>query len=95
MLSTMQVAGEHLITTAKAITNPGLHPYLHIGVCIGSGGATRSAVHRLVATACITNSSSYHPMLVQVAYFWLTAGLAFLPQPGSALYIDVRLVTHR
>lgn len=30
----------------------------------------------------------------QVGYFWLTNGLAFLPQNGSALYIDVRLVPH-
>jgi hypothetical protein len=29
-----------------------------------------------------------------VAYFWLTAGLAFTPLNGSALYIDVRLVPH-
>lgn len=30
----------------------------------------------------------------QVGYFWLTGGLAFAPRNGSALYIDVRLVTH-
>lgn len=30
----------------------------------------------------------------QVGYFWLTNGLAFTPQHGSALYIDVRLVPH-
>lgn len=30
----------------------------------------------------------------QVAYFWLTAGLAFTPLDGSALYIDTRLVPH-
>jgi hypothetical protein len=32
--------------------------------------------------------------MLQVAYFWLTAGLAFTPLNGSALYIDVRLVPH-
>ncbi|WIA37394.1 hypothetical protein OEZ86_014319 [Tetradesmus obliquus] len=31
---------------------------------------------------------------LQVAHFWLTAGLAFTPLDGSALYIDVRLVPH-
>lgn len=30
----------------------------------------------------------------QVGYFWLTNGLAFIPQDASALYIDVRLVPH-
>jgi hypothetical protein len=32
--------------------------------------------------------------VVQVGHFWLTNGLAFAPRHGSALYIDVRLVTH-
>ncbi|KAF6249053.1 hypothetical protein COO60DRAFT_1688492 [Scenedesmus sp. NREL 46B-D3] len=31
---------------------------------------------------------------IQVGYFWLTAGLAFTPLDGSALYIDTRLVPH-
>jgi hypothetical protein len=31
---------------------------------------------------------------VQVRHFWLTHGLAFTPMHGSALYIDVGLVTH-
>jgi hypothetical protein len=30
----------------------------------------------------------------QVGYFWLSPGLAFTPLSGSALYIDVRLVSH-
>eukprot|EP00775_Hariotina_reticulata_P012786 gene12786-12914_t len=33
--------------------------------------------------------------VMKVGHFWLTAGLAFVPQNGSGLYIDVRLVTHR
>ena len=33
-------------------------------------------------------------LCLQVGYFWLTNGLAFTPQHGSALYIDVRLVPH-
>jgi hypothetical protein len=32
--------------------------------------------------------------LHQVGHFWLTPGLAFTPLSGSALYIDVRLVSH-
>ena len=31
---------------------------------------------------------------MQVGHFWLTGGLAFTPLHGSALYMDVRLVTH-
>jgi hypothetical protein len=31
---------------------------------------------------------------LQVGHFWLTHALAFAPRHGSALYIDVRLVTH-
>jgi hypothetical protein len=33
-------------------------------------------------------------LLCQVGCFWLTPGLAFAPLSGSALYFDVRLVTH-
>lgn len=32
--------------------------------------------------------------LLACNHFWLTHGLAFAPRHGSALYIDVRLVTH-
>jgi hypothetical protein len=32
--------------------------------------------------------------LLQVGHFWLTPGLALAPRSGSALYIDVRLVSH-
>jgi hypothetical protein len=41
----------------------------------------------------VSSSSAAAPLL-QVGYFWLTAGLAFTPLDGSALYIDVRLVPH-
>jgi hypothetical protein len=46
--------------------------------------------HRCAVLRCAVLCSA----VLQVGHFWLTPGLAFAPRSGSALYIDVRLVSH-
>jgi hypothetical protein len=59
-----------------------------ISISVGKGAVTIQVLPRCVPHCCPGGCS------LQVGHFWLTHALAFAPRHGSALHIDVRLVTH-